>query len=138
MGKLGRGSIVYQISGETKHPSKFKVNLVSSFNLEEFDSIYFCFYFQFVPQVFVMPKFSSVRRSKRKFQGNQHTKCKKRKTHVGSSMTTNPVEPMEHKSVSFEEVGPTNTVEDETTNQLSITGYRLVDISLRAGSPRAE
>ena len=77
-----------------------------------------------------MPKVGSVRRSKRKFQGNQHTKCKKRKTDVGSLMTTNPVEPMEHKSVSFKKVGPTNTVEDETTNQLSIAGYRLVDMEL--------
>ena len=77
-----------------------------------------------------MPKFGSVRRSKSKFEGNQHTKCKKRKTDVGSSMTTNPVEPMEHKSVSFKKVGPTNTVEDETTNQLSIAGYRLVDMEL--------
>ena len=59
-----------------------------------------------------MPKVGSVRRSKRKFQGNQHTKCKKRKTDVGCLMTTNPVEPMEHKSVSFKKVGPTNTVED--------------------------
>ena len=91
-----------------------------------------------------MAKHSAIRRTKRRFQGNQYTECKKRKTEestdVGkerqqaatSSTTTNPVQSTTHKSVSFKKIGPTNTVEDQTFNQPSITGYRLVDMELLA------
>ena len=91
-----------------------------------------------------MANHSTIRRTKRKFQGKQHTQCiKKRKTEestdvgkelqqAANSTPMNPVKSTTHKSVSFTKVGPTNTVEDQTINQPSITGYKLVNMKLLA------